>query len=265
MWSSFLSALSLQTPQSPSPTRSSPKPVEAPLWEWVPMSSPSTSFQTEGYLRRRNPTLLSPFDRYFHRPTPGSLLVSRQVTLPSHQNAWLSFKAFDVEDATHLGCLHAWMNEDRVAKFWGEQGPVEHQRRYIRTLPWHSIPIGPSRPYPPLPPTNTYDRGFHILVGDPSMLGTFPIWAPVILTWCFFDEPRCTKAYGEPRIDNEKFIEGLIAFGFERLGEDIQMPHKRAALIGFREETFRGKVVGERWRREWLRLKEEVGGMKARL
>jgi hypothetical protein len=117
---------------------------------------------------------------------------------------------------------------------------------------------------------NLYDRGFHVLVGNDKALGLFKEWMQVLLMYVFLEEPRTRIVYGEPRMDNEMFINRLVRNGFERVLKDevqsihgttdinlnepdrsrwmyyeegsvIVMPHKKSVLLGYRRETFERK------------------------
>ncbi|KAJ3104856.1 hypothetical protein HDU96_008781 [Phlyctochytrium bullatum] len=236
-------------------------------WEWVGSD--------EGYLRRRNIAQLSPEQRYFQRPPVNQILIARRLAFnPSSplnllsgqemtdQSFFLSIRTVDPDSDEDVEILHRWMNDPRVANFWGEQGPVDHQRRYLKTMGWHSTPTficNDGKPFAYLEiywarpdrihyyhHTELYDRGVHVLVGEQAMLGKLPLWKSIVVTWIFLEEPRATKLYGEPRIDNVKFIEKLKQLGFESLGPDAIMPHKRAALIGFHRS-----LAEERWKKGW--------------
>ncbi|KAJ3201293.1 hypothetical protein HDU67_001438 [Dinochytrium kinnereticum] len=300
---SLLSSLSSQQQQQPSVV----SPIDA-NWEWVSLPpnpdptttpTPNSPPPKEGYLRRRNLKTTSPESRYFLRPPPTQTLISRRITYTpadpfnlssagkkgdESRSLLLSIRTVDVESAEDVGIVHRWMNDERVAKFWGEDGPLEHQERYLKTLGWHSVatficcegrPFGyleiywarPDRFNFYHPKTTTYDRGVHVLLGDATHHGLLPAVTSLILSYIFIDEPRCTMVFGEPRIDNEKFIRNLFWFGFERVAEDAIMPHKRAAMIGFPRRLWEERIQhgwadvvrGVRWDEERARV---VGGGK---
>ncbi|KAI8812028.1 acyl-CoA N-acyltransferase [Cladochytrium replicatum] len=238
-----------------------PVPTHAatdPYWEWVQVGP------QRAYLLRRNRQVVDSIDRYFRRPPPGATIISSVVELPARSGdpsgsaprlGMMSMQVFDVENPLHVDTLHRWMNLSRVAEFWKEEGPKSHQEGYIRSLPWHSTPLlvmlngeplGYLEAYWAVPDRisayhkpETYDRGFHVLVGEDHLRGFLTVWFAVLAQWIFLDDARTTKIYAEPRIDNVKFIQTLERMGFERLGPgEIQMPHKRAALLGFRRETY---------------------------
>jgi hypothetical protein len=74
-------------------------------------------------------------------PTKHNLQQQQQQQQQNYQLRTYTFESFDLQNRTHLHHLHTYMNQPRIQQFWGEQGPIEHQERYIRTLPWHSVPI----------------------------------------------------------------------------------------------------------------------------
>ncbi|KAJ3402274.1 hypothetical protein HDV05_008630 [Chytridiales sp. JEL 0842] len=244
------------------------------LWQWLSFpdsaaatppsaafnnADPASNFLTnKGLLQRKNLTSLNPFDTHFRRPPPGSTLIS----WPSKTHLY-TFKVLNLHPSSNdLNLLHNWMNLDRVNRFWGEAGPKEHQERYIKTLPWHMIPLigyvdgvpfGYFEHYWARPdrinayhPTSTYDKGFHVLVGLESALGLFNEWVYILMIYAFESDPRATMIFAEPRVDNRKLIASCLGCGFETLEPgEIQMPHKRSALLGLRRATYERVVRGK--------------------
>jgi len=122
--------------------------------------------------------------------------------------------------------LHKWMNDPRVSRFWGEQGPQSHQDEFLRTalrnkhsFPaigcWDGKPFGYFEIYwvkednvgRYLPrDAGNYDRGIHCLVGEQEFRGPqrVKIWLSALVHFCWLSDLRTETVIMEPRVDNEK-------------------------------------------------------------
>jgi N5-hydroxyornithine acetyltransferase len=122
--------------------------------------------------------------------------------------------------------LHGWMNDQRVAHFWGEQGPQAHQEDFLKKAMQsrHSFPVmgcWDGRPFGYfeiywvkedtlgryLPgETGNYDRGIHALVGEQEFRGRHrvKIWLSALVHYCWQADLRTEVVMMEPRVDNEK-------------------------------------------------------------
>jgi RimJ/RimL family protein N-acetyltransferase len=121
--------------------------------------------------------------------------------------------------------LHKWMNDPRVAEYWGEQGDLSHQKHFLtRALSSrHSIPIigcWDGKPFgyfeiywvkedalgQLMGDAGNFDRGIHCLVGEQEFRGPrrFKAWLSALLHHCWLADNRTEVVLMEPRVDNEK-------------------------------------------------------------
>ncbi|WP_444910350.1 GNAT family N-acetyltransferase [Microbulbifer sp. TRSA005] len=151
-----------------------------------------------------------------------------------------------------------WMNQERVAKFWEEEGDKEKQRQFIDSVIQdpHKHPLiacidGEPFAYfeiywaledriAPYYDSQPFDRGAHMLVGDQRFLGGrfAQAWFNGVTHFMFLDDARTETLVGEPRADNRallKYINGT--FGWKKVKE-FDFPHKRAALIMCKRDEF---------------------------
>ncbi|KAK9447647.1 acyl-CoA N-acyltransferase [Limtongia smithiae] len=193
------------------------------------------------------------------KPRPGALLYQRWI--PSLSRV-LTLRNVDIDK--HTSTFSAWMNNDRVAEFWGMRGDAATVHApYLRALQADrhaSAVIGALgdvdflyvemyyvtedhvAPYVPAPGAGAHDRGFHLLVGNEQLRGPHMVhaWLPSVVHCLFLEDPRTGSVYLEPRADNAKLIGYLIRLGFTKVRE-FEFPHKRAALMQIRrDEFFRG-------------------------
>ncbi|MDN0083590.1 GNAT family N-acetyltransferase [Crenobacter sp. SG2305] len=167
----------------------------------------------------------------------------------------LSFRTVDPE--RDLDVFHQWMNQQRVDHFWEMAGTRESHAEYLQKLLadphshpligcFDDVPFGYFETYwakedriSPFYDADDYDRGCHVLVGDSRFRGPrrFPLWLRAIAHYLFIDEPRCRRFVGEPRVDNNRFIEHLQDHGFVKRKE-FDFPHKRAALVVMERDVF---------------------------
>lgn len=186
------------------------------------------------------------------RPQPQGVVYRRQI---GWLNQTLSFHVADLEaDLPHF---HRWMNDPHVAEFWQEEGDLDHQRAYLRKIAAdpHSVPLIASldgKPFgyfevywaredrlAPFYDVQDYDRGWHVLIGEPSCRGAAFVsaWLPSISHYLFLDDSRTQRLVIEPRSDNLRMRRNLARSGYA-LHKEFDFPHKRAVLGSLLRERF---------------------------
>lgn len=185
-------------------------------------------------------------------PKPKGTVYQRYIT-------WLgrilTFRT--VDPATDLGCFNRWMNDPVVAEFWQETGDLAKHRVYLESIQAdpHVInliaclndePFGYFEIYwakedriAPYYDVDDFDRGWHVLIGEPDMRGKSFVtaWLPSISHYLFLDDDRTQRIVIEPRADNHKMIRNLAQCGYANLKE-FDFPHKRAMLGMLLRERF---------------------------
>ncbi|WP_232629745.1 GNAT family N-acetyltransferase [Methylobacterium sp. Leaf118] len=171
--------------------------------------------------------------------------------------AEFSLRTVDIE--ADLETFNRWMNLDSVAEFWNERGTLDQHRSYLTTIAAdpHTIsffgcfddaPFAYFEMYwakedrvAPFYDADDYDRGLHLLVGDPRHQGPGKVeaWFRALSHYMFLDDPRTRRLIGDPRIDHVRWIEYMQKQGFVRL-KAFDLPHKRSELIFIERETFFG-------------------------
>jgi RimJ/RimL family protein N-acetyltransferase len=167
----------------------------------------------------------------------------------------VSFRTLDAE--RDLEVFHRWMNDPRVAAFWELAGTRETHARYLETTlddpHMHPVigcfddePFGYFELYwakedriAPFYRAHDYDRGLHMLVGEPRFRGPARVsaWLSSLVHFLFLDDPRTEHVVAEPRADNQKMIDYLRQAGFF-VQKEFDFPHKRAAMMIVPRETF---------------------------
>ncbi|WP_444929895.1 GNAT family N-acetyltransferase [Microbulbifer sp. SSSA002] len=160
-----------------------------------------------------------------------------------------SFRHLDLDSDLEL--FTSWMNMDRVAKFWEEEGGIDKQRKFIQEVIqdphkypliacFDDVPFAYFEIYwafedriAPYYDCQPFDRGAHMLVGNNRFLGRryALAWFNAVSHFMFLDDCRTQTLVGEPRADNGpllKYINGT--FGWKKVKE-FDFPHKRAALV----------------------------------
>ncbi|ORX81765.1 siderophore biosynthesis protein [Basidiobolus meristosporus CBS 931.73] len=194
------------------------------------------------------------------RPPAGQLLYRRYIPALGQS---LSLRVASLEqDIDHF---HRWMNDPRVSKFWGEDGPIEHQTKYLSGLleDSHAMPViglfddecfayfeiywSKEDRLGKYYEAENFDRGIHMLVGEQKFRGPHRVeaWIPSLAHYILLDDARTQRVVSEPRADNDKMIGYLQKYGFER-HNDIQLPHKRAALMILPREHFAETKIGSK-------------------
>jgi len=140
------------------------------------------------------------------------------ATLPTLAN--FSERLSDVE------LLNKWMNNERVAAFFGESGPLSHTKSFLSNnlSSRHSFPVfacWDGRPFGYMEiywvkedrlgtalggAVGNWTRGFHLLVGEEEFRGKhrLMVWLSSIVNWCWLADSRTDVVMLEPRINNEK-------------------------------------------------------------
>ncbi len=185
-------------------------------------------------------------------PKPIGLVYQRYIT-------WLGrtliFRTVDL--TTDLSRFHSWMNDPVVAEFWQESGDLTKHHAYLAAIEAdpHVInligclddePFGYFEVYwakedriAPYYDVDDFDRGWHVLIGEPHMRGKrfVTAWLPSISHYLFLDDDRTQRIVIEPRADNFKMIRNLAQCGYAHLKE-FDFPHKRAMLGMLSRERF---------------------------
>lgn len=121
--------------------------------------------------------------------------------------------------------LHKWMNEPRVAEFWGVTGPQHIQESFLQNAlkSKHSFPVlgcWDGKPFGYFEiywvkedqlgkyaiNVGNYDRGLHVLVGEEEFRGPHrvAVWLSALVHYCWLADNRTEVVMMEPRVDNEK-------------------------------------------------------------
>jgi acetyl CoA:N6-hydroxylysine acetyl transferase len=188
-------------------------------------------------------------------PVPAGTVYRRHLgTLAAE----LTFRTIDPRLDLHT--FHRWMNDPRVDAFWEEAGPVEKHAAYLARASadprvhalvgcWEGEAFGYFETYwaredriAPYYDVDDYDRGIHMLVGEPRHRGPHKVaaWLPSLAHYLFLADPRTRHVVAEPRADNAKMIGYLQETGFYR-AKHFDFPHKRAALMVLSRESFFGE------------------------
>ncbi|QGW83547.1 GNAT family N-acetyltransferase [Variovorax paradoxus] len=185
-------------------------------------------------------------------PKPRGVLYQRFIP-------WLgktfSFRSFDSE--ADLPMFNRWMNDPDVAVIWEEEGDLDKHRQYLSAIDrdphMYSMiacldgePFGYFEMYwakesriAPFYDVDDYDRGWHVLIGEPAFRGKAfaTAWLTSISHYIFLCDPRTRRAVGEPRIDHLQQIRNLDKSGYAKVKE-FDLPHKRALLVVMLRERY---------------------------
>lgn len=173
------------------------------------------------------------------RPRPGTVGDIYRRWIPS-LGQFLTFRLASMENDAEL--MHRWMNDPRVAEFWGEDGGdiektrgflkkgLESQHCYPVIGSWDGEPFGYFEVYwvkedalgKFVTDCDNWDRGVHCLVGEQKFRGPHRVgvWISSLVhckfIWMvlgdtlliaadmFLSDPRTQAVMLEPRVDNEK-------------------------------------------------------------
>ncbi len=162
-----------------------------------------------------------------------------------------------LDKAADLTLLHRWMNRPHVVPQWKMAKPLAeiaayidknladpHQDPYIGLI--DGVPMSYWEAYwakddilGQYYPAHPKDRGWHMLVGEPTYFGRRYAQAIIrgFTRFLLLDDPATPKIVGEPSIEARKLLRYAPSCGFEKAGE-IDLPDKRAALMFCHRETF---------------------------
>lgn len=229
-----------------------PRVMREALWQhpglWLaegPQLSPLQYRLTQG---RRHPL----------RPPKPSGTVYRRYIPWLRQT--LSLRALDIE--RDLTTFNRWMNDPVVARFWQEEGDLGKHRTYLEAIAtdthttalvgcFDDQPFGYFEVYwakedriAPFCDAEDFDRGWHVLVGEPQFRGRpyLTAWMPSISHYLFLADCRTQRIVIEPRADNDKMLRSLARCGYALLKE-FDFPHKRAVLGMLLRERFFGEAL----------------------
>jgi len=121
--------------------------------------------------------------------------------------------------------LNKWMNDARVAEYWGVTGPPSVQDEFLKNAlkSKHSFPVigcWDGKPFGYFEiywikedqlgkyaiGVGNYDRGLHVLVGEEEFRGPHrvKIWLSALVHYCWLADNRTEVVMMEPRVDNHK-------------------------------------------------------------
>jgi acetyl CoA:N6-hydroxylysine acetyl transferase len=193
----------------------------------------------------------------------------------------LRFRVADPEGDAAL--LHGWMHQPHVAPWWGADRDVAQTVAYIRRqrasghmVPWivagHNgeagggngeagggnagdgwTPFGYTELYraaeDPLAdhvPLTAADRGWHVFVGPPAVLGHgLPRLLGRAVLARLLASPGVERVVCEPDERNARMLAFCRALGYESLGT-VDLPDKRAVLLAQTAEAFDRRWPGDR-------------------
>ena len=181
----------------------------------------------------------------------------------------LSFRTVEVD--RDLPLVHRWMNDPDVNHFWQEAGDEARHRAYLAGVAGdpHTLaligsfdhePFGYFEVYwakenriAPFYDADDFDRGWHVLIGEPSFRGKdfATAWLTSISHYLFLSDPRTRRVVGEPRADHAQQLRNLDKSGYAKVKE-FDFPHKRAMLVMLLREHYFG---GAYW---WPRSDEAI-------
>lgn len=167
----------------------------------------------------------------------------------------LSFRRAEID--IDLARINAWMNEPAVAQVWQESGDQKKHRQYLASIEsdphiysmiasLDDIPFGYFEVYwakedriAPFYDVDDYDRGWHVLIGEPNYRGKAhaTAWLTSISHYLFLDDPRTQRIMGEPRADHTQQIRNLDKSGYAKVKE-FALPHKQALLVMLLRERY---------------------------
>ncbi|KAK6505316.1 hypothetical protein TWF481_007222 [Arthrobotrys musiformis] len=198
-------------------------------------------------------------------PPPRQLPFYTRHCISDKVNSVFKLRPVDMSD---LDLIHRWMNNPRVSEFWGEQGPIEHQKKFLENClaskhsftaigSWNDLDadgnltgwrdacffdiywVKEDHLARYANNVQDWDRGVHLLVGEDWARGRSTAWLDSIVHFMFLSDSRTQSVYLEPRVDNELFIRLLTRYGFYKV-KDFAFPHKQAALMKLDRDYWKG-------------------------
>ncbi|KAG9833857.1 hypothetical protein KCU68_g11938, partial [Aureobasidium melanogenum] len=194
-------------------------------------------------------------------PAPGTSPLRASASASDSQVPTIGTMDHEMSDTE---ILHKWMNDERVAYSWGEQGPLSHQEEFLKAglTNKHSIPVigcFDGKPFGYFEiywvkedrlgsylgyQVSDYDRGLHLLVGEQRFRGSHrvKVWLSALIHYCFLADPRTETVMLEPRVDNAKVKQYCEEVGFFKERE-ISFPHKQSNLMKIRREAWDAPAI----------------------
>ncbi|TIA11782.1 hypothetical protein D6C80_07236 [Aureobasidium pullulans] len=194
-------------------------------------------------------------------PTPGASPLRASASASDSHVPTIGTLNHEMSDGD---LLHKWMNDERVAYSWGEQGPLSHQEEFLRAglTNKHSIPVigcFDGKPFGYFEiywvkedrlgsylgyQVADYDRGLHVLVGEQKFRGPHrvKVWLSALVHFCFLADARTETVMLEPRVDNTKLKQYCEEVGFFKERE-ISFPHKQSNLMKIRREAWDAPAI----------------------
>lgn len=162
-----------------------------------------------------------------------------------------------------LDLFHQWHNQQYVYEFWELNQSKPELKKYLTDLNnkdfilpvigyIDNVPCAYFEVYwaffdriAPYCDATTYDRGYHILIGNKDSLGRANTinWLNLVNDFIFQDDFRTQRIVGEPRADNKGLLKYLKHTSFIKTKE-FDFPHKRAALLEcYRQQFYQDSSV----------------------
>lgn len=209
-------------------------------WEWLKSPCAAQPFTIETGLPARPP---KPRGTLYERTAP---LLGKRLTL----------RVCELE--RDLDRMVAWMNLERVARFWQQNKSRAALAEWLaaRLDEPHRLSVigefdGEAFGYFELywAPEDVlggyyawqaFDRGLHVLVGESHFRGArfVDAWLGALCHYAYLSEPRTERIVLEPDAGNARILRHLPRLGLFPQGE-FDLPDKRAALVmGWRHHFF---------------------------
>ena len=135
----------------------------------------------------------------------------------------------DTRQMTDVQLIHKWMNDPRVSKSWGCDGPIEFHEKFLRgnleskhSFPvigcWNGRPFGYFELYwvkedllgrlLNAGEAKDWDRGVHVVVGEQEFRGAHRLsrWISAFVHYALTADYRTECLVLEPRMDNERYV-----------------------------------------------------------
>ncbi|KAI0072067.1 hypothetical protein K474DRAFT_1668261 [Panus rudis PR-1116 ss-1] len=204
----------------------------------------------------RSPLVITAHPLRPPKPAPGELVYRKYFPTIGQS---LELHYVDLEDADgneervgrHLEAFHRWHNHPLVNKGWGEAGPIEKHRKYLKdliadpaVLPLMMSWDGELMGYTELvyikenhvaqhiqDGARDYDRGLHVLVGEDKFRGAdrSVAWFGALLHYLLLADPRTERVIGEPKAANPRIVKLSLDVGMH-LQTIFDFPYKRSVL-----------------------------------
>jgi hypothetical protein len=206
----FVTSNGIIHPLRPKP----PRPGETFYTRYVPSVGQYLSFRAAS----------SSMKPQIHNGPVGSPPLARTINVRHSESIASTMQGLNMH-ACDCELLYKWMNEPRVAEYWGTAGPQHVQDEFLQkalrtrhSFPvigcWDGKPFGYFEIYWVKEDllgkyainVGNYDRGIHCLVGEDEFRGPHRvrIWLSALVHYCWLADNRTEVVMMEPRIDNTK-------------------------------------------------------------